>query len=63
MDRKAAPAALAFLLAILGVAYLPRKAGESTAASENTKQNRSASDKTAAQKSSSCPHGTKKLSR
>jgi len=53
MDRKAAPAALAFLLAILGVAYLPRKAGESSATSETTKQNRSASSKTAAQKSAS----------
>jgi len=53
MDRKAAPAALAFLLAVLGVAYLPRKAGESTAASETAKQNRSASSKTAAQKSAS----------
>src|SRR5664279_980566 len=53
MDRKAAPAALAFLLAILGVAYLPRKAAESPASSETTKPNRSASNKTAAQKSAS----------
>lgn len=44
IDRKAIPAALALLLAIVGVTYLPRKAADSTSGSATTKQTRNAGE-------------------
>jgi hypothetical protein len=42
IDRKGIPAALAVLLAVLGIAYIPRKAAESSSGTATTKQTRNA---------------------